>query len=171
VLMAAMSRPKLSDVPRDAASSSTAPSAPSEVKHDSLEDSVFGSKKFYSMILNMPNLTSAGGSWIIRFAELSDTTRPGELTAPVAVVKVDPAYPSEAIRNKVEGVVVLYAVIRSDGTVGEVRVLRGVDQQLDANACEALSHWHFRPATKNGEAVDLESVVQIPFAIPRQPAF
>jgi TonB family protein len=169
--MAAMSRPKLTDVARDHATDTSDPNAPSSVKHDTIEDSVFGNKKYYSMILNMPNLTSAGGSWIIRFAELNDTKKVGELTAPVATIKVDPAYPSEAIRNKVEGTVVLYAVIHSDGSVADVRVLRGVEQQLDANACEALSHWHFRPATKNGAPVDLESVVQIPFAIRKSAGF
>ncbi len=171
VLMAAMSRPKLTDLAPDHSPGTADPTAPSSVKHDTIEDSVFGNKKYYSMILNMPNLTSAGGSWIIRFAELHDTNRAGELTAPVAIIKVDPAYPSEAIRNKIEGTVVLYAVIRSDGTVGAVRVLRGVEQQLDANACEALLHWHFRPATKNGAPVDLESVVQIPFAIRKSSGF
>ncbi len=126
------------------------------------EARVFAGKKYYSLVLNMPNLTSATGSWIIRFAELHETEA-GELSPPVATLKVDPAYPSEAIRERVEGTVTLYAVIRKDGTVGSVRVLRSVDERLDTNARVALEHWHFRPAMKNGEAVDLEAVVQIPF--------
>jgi TonB family protein len=117
----------------------------------------------------MPNLTSVGGSWIIRFAELSENRAPGELVGPVATHKVDPAYPAEMMRARVEGTVTLYAVIRSDGSVGEIRVLRGLDERLDENAKIALSRWQFRPAMKNGAAVDLEAVVQIPFAASKLP--
>jgi TonB family protein len=67
----------------------------------------------------------------------------------------------------VQGTVVLYAVIHADGTVGDIRVLQGLHEQLDSNAVKALSRWKFRPATKGGAAVDLEAVVQIPFVAGR----
>jgi TonB family protein len=150
--------------------SATPPHPLSEVSKDRATDVdrwIFGDKKFYAMTLNMPNLNSAGGSWVIRFAELNGTEdkneNKGELTAPVATQKVDPAYPLEMMRRNVQGTVTLYAVIRNDGTVTDVRVLRGVDDQLDQYARAALAHWRFRPATKNGNAVDLEAVVLIPF--------
>jgi TonB family protein len=127
------------------------------------EDTVFAGKKYYSMQLNMPNLTSAAGSWIIRFAELNDDHQAGDLSTPVVTDKVDPAYPAELMREQVEGTVILYAVIHADGTVGDVRVLQSLHQDLDANAIRALGRWHFRPATKNGVPVDLEAVVRIPF--------
>lgn len=128
-----------------------------------VEGGVFGGKRYYSMVLNMPNLSSTGGSWIIRFAELKQSADPGDLTAPVAMVKVDPAYPAELMRTRLEGMVVLYAIIRADGSVDSVRVLRGVDRRLDSNACAALGKWRFRPAMKSGTAIDAEAVVQIPF--------
>ncbi|HUK86630.1 MAG TPA: energy transducer TonB, partial [Terriglobales bacterium] len=128
-------------------------------------------KKYYQMILNAPNLTSAGGSWVMRFAELADEPKAGELTAPVALDKVDPAYPNQLIKDGVEGTVTLYAVIRADGSVADVKVLRGVDDRLDQNARLALLRWRFRPATKNGQAVDLEAVVQIPFVIGKKIAY
>ncbi len=146
--------------------SSTPPHSLSEVSRDKATDVdrwVFGDKKFYAMTLNMPNLNSAGGSWVIRFAELNPNEAKGDLTAPEATQKVDPAYPLELMRRNVHGTVTLYAVIRNDGSVSDVRVLRGVDDQLDQYARTALAHWHFRPATKNGAPVDLEAVVMIPF--------
>ena len=136
------------------------PVAPQERK---AEDKVFGARKYYQMAINMPNLTSTGGSWVVRFAELRQNREKGDLTAPVVIVKVDPAYPPDLIRAHVEGTVVLYAVIRADGGVSEVRVLRGLEERLDENACIALAKWRFRPGTKNGSAVDLEAVVQVPF--------
>ncbi|HKN32980.1 MAG TPA: TonB family protein [Terriglobales bacterium] len=132
-----------------------------------LERQVFGARKFYSMILNMPNLNSGGGSWIIRFAELRGDDREGDLTAPEATHKVDPGYPLELMRQNVHGTVTLYAVIRSDGTVGGVRVLNSPDERLDSYARTALTGWRFRPATKNGSPVDLEAVVIIPFRATR----
>lgn len=144
----------------------TPPHSPSEVSKDRATDVdrwIFGDKKFYAMTLNMPNLNSAGGSWVIRFAELNPNEAKGDLTAPEATQKVDPAYPLELMRRNVQGTVTLYAVIRNDGSVNDVRVLRGVDDQLDQYARAALTRWHFRPATKNGAAVDLEAVVMIPF--------
>ncbi len=92
----------------------TAPEDPNE----SIEQRVFGRRRYYSLIMNMPNLASATGSWIIRFAELKQSDDKGRLTAPVAMTKVDPAYPPDVLRDHVEGTVTLYAVIRTDGTVG-----------------------------------------------------
>jgi TonB family protein len=139
-----------------------------EEKATDLDKQVFGGRKFYSMALNMPNLNSAGGSWVVRFAELKDATPSGELLAPVATQKVDPEYPLELMRRNVEGTVALYAVIHSDGHVSDVKVLRGVNDRLDEYAMAALSRWHFQPATKNGTAVALEAVVMIPFKTGRK---
>jgi protein TonB len=100
---------------------------------------------------------------VIHFVELKNSTERGDLSAPEATRKVDPAYPLELMRTQIEGKVTLYAVIRSDGTVGDIRVLNSVDDRLDEYARVALSHWRFRPATKAGNAVDLEAVVTIPF--------
>jgi TonB family protein len=162
VLMAHASRPSVADLARHTRPSPSAPDAPK------LVEEVFGPKKYYSMVLNMPNLTSAGGSWVMRFAELEEQAG-GELRGPVATVKVDPAYPPDLRHAGVEGTVVLYALIRADGMVSQIRVLRGVDQRLDENARVALSRWQFKPAMKNGSAVDLEAIVQIPFVAQRRP--
>jgi TonB family protein len=128
-----------------------------------MERKVFGGRRLYSMTLNMPNLNSAGGSWVIRFAELSNSAGGGELIAPIAEHKVDPAYPLQLMRENVSGTVTLRAIIRTDGTVGEIRVVNGADQRLDHYATEALSRWHFRPAIKNGTTIDVEAIVIIPF--------
>jgi TonB family protein len=142
----------------------------SSTKLSEAERSVFGNRRFYSVTLNMPNLNSAGGSWVIRFAELnhdSSNHDPAaaapDLSQPMATRKVDPAYPIQLMRENVAGTVILYAVIHADGSVGNVRVLRGVDDRLDRYAREAVAQWKFDPATKNGTPVDVEATFQIPF--------
>jgi len=129
-----------------------------------IDDRIFGARRSYSMQMQMPSLTSASGSWVIRFAELHNTA-PGELVTPEAIHKVDPAYPAELIADKVEGMVVLYAIIRADGSVSDVRVLEGFNDELNSSAMSALARWQFRPAMKNGQPVDIEAVVQIPFKV------
>jgi TonB family protein len=128
-----------------------------------LEHKVFGDRPFYSMTLNLPNLNSAGGSWIMRFAELNESRNEAQISAPQPIHKVDPAYPLELMRQNVAGTVAVRAVIRADGTVADVRVVRSVDERLDRYACEALARWQFSPATREGSPVDLAVLVMIPF--------
>jgi TonB family protein len=131
-------------------------------------EQIFASKKIYKMLVNMPNLNSATGSWILNFSELHmnsdgarvDTT---DVSGPVPLRKVDPKYPPTLIKERVEGEVVLYAVIRKDGSVDSIQLVHGIDEQLDANAMSALSQWKFRPALKQGVPVELEAIVHIPF--------
>ena len=135
---------------------------------DRIDTQVFGARRHYSMRLSMPNLSSSVGSWSVRFAELNASgPAAADLSAPEAITKVDPAYPQDLIHDRIEGVVVLYAIIRSDGTVDAVRVLEGFDERLNENARRALQQWRFRPGTKNGLPVDIEAVVRVPFRVPR----
>jgi TonB family protein len=162
-------------------SSTRSTTTPDAAKLTDAERAVFGGRKFYSVTLTMPNLNSAGGSWIIRFAELNHSGNPAEgdytkynaasrdpqpasdLSQPQPTRKVDPAYPLELMKQNVAGTVILYAVIQADGSVSKVRVLRGIDARLDQFAAEALAQWKFDPATKNGSAVAVEATFQIPF--------
>ena len=134
-------------------------------------EQIFASKKIYKMLVNMPNLNSATGSWILNFSELRENsggprTDSSEVSAPGPLRKIDPKYPPTLINEHVEGEVVLYAVIRSDGSVDSIQLVRGIDEQLDANAMQALSQWKFRPATKQGTPIELEAIVHIPFHAP-----
>jgi periplasmic protein TonB len=83
---------------------------------------------------------------------------------------VDPKYPPELRTLHVDGEVILYAIIRKDGSVDSIQLVHSVDPLLDANAIEALAHWKFQPGEKRGEPVDLEAVVHIPFRS-RAPTF
>jgi TonB family protein len=170
--------PRASIPPRD----SNAPrlnsgSAQDSPKLDVPPEKVLGSKRVYTLHVNMPNLTSASGSWVLNFAELDEMdalSRAGlptsDVAGPVPLRKVDPKYPPELRTAHVEGEVILYAIIRKDGTVDSIQLVHSIDTQLDVNAMEALAQWKFQPAEKRGEPIDLEAVVHIPFRS-RAPAF
>jgi TonB family protein len=118
----------------------------------------------YSMSVQMPNVTSFSGSWIVWFA---DRERIGglasELKAPLPLRKVDPKYIASAFDEKIEGTVRLAAVIRRNGHVDEVELLRHLDGRLDHSAEEALSKWEFEPAERNGKPIEVDAVFEIPF--------
>ena len=144
--------------------------APARVGLGTPAEPMLGPKHVYSMHVNMPNLTSAMGSWILNFAELDELQRDfysgpeaSALTPPVAVRKVDPKYPPELRTAHIDGEVVLYAIIRKDGTVDSIQLVRGIDPRLDTNAMQALAQWKFKPAERAGSPLDLEAVVHIPF--------
>jgi TonB family protein len=129
-------------------------------------EQIFATHRVYTMNVNMPNLNSATGSWIIHFSELRLPGTPriaGELSAPVPLRKVDPKYPQTAMQEHIEGEVILYGVIRADGSVDSIQLVRGVDEQLDANAIAAFAQWKFDPASKAGRPIALEAIVHIPF--------
>ncbi len=125
-------------------------------------------KEVYTLNINLPNLTSVVGSWILNFAQLDEPEgppfRPKEpLSGPVPMEKMDPKYPPQLIKEHVEGQVILYAVIKKDGSVSGIQLVHGVDPELDKDAMEAFAHWKFRPGAREGVPVDLEAVVYIPF--------
>lgn len=139
-------------------------------------------RRIYTTYINMPNLTSQSSSWLLRFAERETATGAlvttdrryqgtggngdnGGVAAPVVVKKVDPRYPADARRERVEGVITLYAVIRTDGGVEDVAVVRGVDARLDQAAAEAFARWRFEPAEKSGRAIAVEVLIEIPFRL------
>ena len=127
------------------------------------------------MHVNLPNVTSASGSWILNFAELAEDEQPGyrrkeRLADPVPLHVTDPKYPPELIKGHVHGEVVLYAIIRRDGSVDSIQIVHDLDPQLDRNAIDALEKWTFEPATRAGVPVDVEAVIHVPFTYtdPRQ---
>jgi TonB family protein len=134
---------------------------------DAKPEQIFNNRKVFTLNVNMPNFNSVTGSWILNFVELqadaSSHLAPSGLAAPVITRKVDPKYPPTLAADRVEGEIVLYAVIRRDGSVDSIQVVRSLDEQLDANATSALSQWKFRPATKNDTPIELEAIVHIPF--------
>ena len=81
---------------------------------------------------------------------------------------VAPVYPAAALTARVEGDVVLLGVIGKDGTVHEIRAVRG-DPRLVNAAIDAVHHWRYDPFRSNGEPVDMLSTLTVHFRLPRTP--
>jgi TonB family protein len=77
---------------------------------------------------------------------------------------VAPDYPLLARQMKVQGAVVLQALISREGTIQELQVLNGPSILADA-AREAVRQWRFRPYYQNGEAVETQAKITVNFTI------
>jgi TonB family protein len=121
----------------------------------------------YMMAIQMANVTSYSGSWMVWFAEHQPLpgAAPLEMRAPDPLHKVDPKYIADAVLERVEGIVRLSAVIRKDGRVESVELLKHLDDRLDKSAEEALGKWQFQPALRDGAPVDVDAVFEIPFRL------
>jgi TonB family protein len=90
--------------------------------------------------------------------------RPGSgITPPQLLREVKPGYTDEARRRGTEGDVVLEIVVRSDGNVGDVKLLRSLGSGLDQKAIEAVRQWKFSPARRMGAPVDVVVEVSVNF--------
>jgi TonB family protein len=90
---------------------------------------------------------------------------------PVALQQPLPAYTVEARSAGVEGIVLVQAIIRKDGTVDSFRVLRGLGYGLDESAINTIAtKWRFSPGTLNGEPVDVMANIEVSFRLFMDPA-
>jgi len=79
---------------------------------------------------------------------------------------VPPQYPPEAGRERIEGTVVLLAVIGTDGCVQDVQVVSGLPILAQA-AIEAVKQWRYKPYLSNGVPVEIDSRITINFTLSR----
>src|SRR5437763_8983370 len=94
--------------------------------------------------------------------------QPGNgVTLPQLVHEVKPAYTSDAMRAKIQGTVLLQCVVRPDGSVTDLQVLRSLDPNfgLDQEAIRAARQWRFRPGMRMGEPVPVLVTIELTFTL------
>jgi periplasmic protein TonB len=85
---------------------------------------------------------------------------------PIAIFQPLPAYTEEARKARAEGIVLIQAVIRRDGTVDSFKVLRGLGYGLDESAINTIATmWRFKPGTLNGAPVDVQANIEVSFRL------
>jgi TonB family protein len=154
---ARLAEPRVSGPPED---------SPGAVKVSNAPDQRFNGRDVYMMAIQMPNLTSYSGSWLMWYSDR--TAREvglAPVAPPVAHRKVDPKYVAAAAADRIEGKVQLACVIGKDGHVSTVELIRGLDDRLNQSAQDALAKWEFTPATRHGEPVEVDVLVEIPFRL------
>jgi protein TonB len=95
-----------------------------------------------------------------------DAVRVGDgVKAPVPIHRVEPGYTESARRDRIEGVVILEAIIDDSGDVRDVRVLKSLPNGLDEEAIAAVRQWKFRPGTRDGKPIPVIFTLTIKFRL------
>ena len=90
----------------------------------------------------------------------------GAVTPPTILSQVRPSYTTDALRNKIQGSVVLEVIVRRDGIPSDFRVVRSLDRRgLDEQAIAAVQQWRFNPGRLAGTPVDVLVTVVLDFTI------
>lgn len=114
-------------------------------------------------------LTVAALSVVLAGTALAQTAKIYQIgngvTAPRLTKEVKPNYSKGAMQRKVEGTVEVDAVVQADGTVGDVKVTRSLDEELDQEAVKATKLWQFSPGTKDGKPVAVRVNIELSFAL------
>jgi len=79
--------------------------------------------------------------------------------------KVLPNYPEKAVRARLQGPVVLQAFIARDGTIQDLKLIRG-SFLLGQAAYRAVRQWRYQPYLINGRAVEAQTLVTVDFRLP-----
>ena len=117
------------------------------------------------MVIPIENLPGYSGDWVLWFADREQRTgQTPQMRAPMPLRKVEPLPPAHS-NDLVEGRVQLAATIRKDGRLEGVTPVRHLDQRFMDSAVEDLQKWEFRPALRDGMAVDVDVVLEIPFRL------
>jgi protein TonB len=82
------------------------------------------------------------------------------------VKKVQPIYPTNALRLRLEGAIEIVATVSKNGDITSVKSLGG-DPQLSRAAIEAVRQWKYKPYLLNGEPVEIETQVTVNFKLPK----
>ena len=83
---------------------------------------------------------------------------------PLILQQTTPSYTDDAIKAKVQGIVILQAVIRKNGRVDSFKVLRGLGYGLEEKAIQEIAtQWRFRPGTLQGRPVDVLATIEVQF--------
>jgi TonB family protein len=98
--------------------------------------------------------------------EVKDLVDQSSVTTPPKIQhNIQPEYTPEAQANETRGAVLLNVVFRSDGKVGEVKVIKGLPDGLTEQAIKAARGLQFEPAMKDGRAVSIRSNIEYQFTI------
>jgi TonB family protein len=151
------------------------PAEPARATHDASSAATGADKAEAPLMLTLPETPiSASGSVAIRSR--------GEVPVPAGVAKsaqegrnlqigqltnlVEPIYPPDALKHRVEGTVKLHAVIGADGAIKSLEPRSG-PELLIQSAMTAVREWKYNPTTLNGKPIETQEDVSFVFRLPK----
>lgn len=87
------------------------------------------------------------------------------VTQGMVIRRVQPQYPQMAKIARVQGAVVLAAVIGKDGAIQNLHVISSASPLLNQSAIDAVKQWRYKPYILNGEPVEVDTTVTVNFSL------
>ena len=88
----------------------------------------------------------------------------GQVTAASIITQTHPVYPPLARQARIQGTVVLHAIIDKDGKVAQLEVVSGHPLLVQA-ALDAVKQWRYKPTQLNGDPVEVDTTIQVTFTM------
>jgi protein TonB len=88
----------------------------------------------------------------------------GNVTAASIVTQTRPVYPALARQARIQGNVVLHAIIDKDGKVAQLEVVTGHPLLVQA-ALDAVKQWRYKPTLLNGDPVEVDTTITVTFTM------
>ena len=129
--------------------------------------------KVYTTVLPMP-----GKNWILQYCQRKNLSPQRAQKPQSTVAEVDlglnPPYATQKFdfhrpaisAEKANEMIILHGLILEDGSVGDLKILQGVQAEADQAALAAFGRWKFRPALRSGKPASVEILVGIPATVP-----
>ena len=127
-------------------------------------DARFQGRLVYTLVVPIENLPDYSGDWILWFAE--QQPKPGDsplMRAPIPLRKIEPVetvVPGARTEYRIQ----IAAVIRKDGRIDTISLLRNTGPAFAQAVIQDVASWEFKPATRDGAAVDVDVILEIPFS-------
>jgi protein TonB len=109
---------------------------------------------------------------VITLAAQDEVSKPGPgITLPKPIHEQKPRYTAEAMREHIQGTVLVAAVVDKDGKVARVEVIKSLDKKygLDEEAVAAARLWRFEPGQKDGKPVAVSVSIELTFTLRDKP--
>ena len=144
----------------------SAPLRPSSRSIPKSIEARFQGRDVYTMVIPMENMPAYSGDWIMWFADRQPNTGATPLVrAPIPVRKVEVVDQTPA-SGRVGARIQLAATLRVNGRLDGVTILSEASLAVQRAVSQDVASWEFRPATRDGVAIDTEVVLEIPFSLP-----
>lgn len=148
------------------ASTVSAPLRPSSRTLPRAIEARFQNRIVYVLVIPKPNLPEYIADWTMWFSErIADSAAASSMRPPAPVRKILRPDSAAGPGAGAEGWVRIAAVIAKDGKIGSILSLPGRTPAVAAKAAEDLANWEFRPAARNGEPIEVEVVIEMPFRL------
>jgi TonB family protein len=105
---------------------------------------------------NPQNVTNEAGTKQVRISP--------QVSQGLLLYKVQPIYPHDAMRNHIQGAVVLHAIIDKNGRISNLKALSG-PKELTAAAISAVEQWRYRPYSLEGGPIEVQTEITVNFQL------